>query len=435
MTSSVRSESEKDPFRAVRALRQRNFRLFWCGQLISVMGAWMQSIGQAWLVLDLTHSPLQLGVVGALQLLPVLLFSLFTGVFVDRWPKRRLLLLTQSAALLQALALWYLVASESIMLWQIYVLAFLLGVTFSLDKPARQAFAVEVVGREDLPNAVALNAALDNLARIVGPSLGGVLIAVSGVATLFLLNAISYLAVILALALMRISELHAQPNAPPVPSGGQSVSVWRSLREGLAYLRRTPALLLPMTVVGLGLLFGSNFNVILPLFATEVFAVGAPGFGLLSGALGVGALLGAIWLAWTTRRPTIRRILLDGALFGALLAGFALTRSFPLALVMIAGVGCAETLFVERFAMLAQAIPPDHIRGRVMSVSVLFIDGTVPLGYMLMGLLSSRFGAPAALLVAAALTLVVVVAGWLMRAPAEQECDDTPGQSYASDSV
>jgi MFS family permease len=415
VTSSVRSGSEKDPFRAIRALRQRNFRLFWSGQLISVMGAWMQSIGQAWLVLDLTHSPVQLGVVGALQLLPVLLFSLFTGVFVDRWPKRRILLLTQSAALLQALALWYLVASHSIMLWQIYVLAFLLGITFSLDKPARQAFVVELVGREDLPNAVALNAALDNLARIVGPSLGGVLIAVSGVATLFLLNAVSYLAVILALALLRISELHVQSSVHLVSSRGQSVSVWHSLREGLAYLWRTPALLLPMTVVGLGLLFGSNFNVILPLFATEVLAVGAPGFGALSGALGVGALL--------------------GALFGVLLAVFALTRSFPLALAVMAGVGCAETLFVERYAMLAQVAPPDHVRGRVMSVSVLFIDGTVPLGYVLMGWLSSRFSAPTAVLVGAALTLVVVGAGWLMRAPAEQDRGDRWGRSYASESV
>src|SRR5262249_21709107 len=157
------------------------------------------------------------------------LFSLFTGVFADRWPKRRLLLLTQSAALLQALALWYLVASHSTMLWQIYVLAFLLGVTFSLDKPARQAFVVEVVGREDLPNAVALNAALDNLARIVGPSIGGVLIGLSGVATLFLLNALSYLAAILALALIRISELHAQPSVHLVSSHGQSVGVWHSL--------------------------------------------------------------------------------------------------------------------------------------------------------------------------------------------------------------
>jgi MFS family permease len=432
VASSVRTGSEKDPFRLVRALRQRNFRLFWFGQLVSVMGTWMQSIGQAWLVLDLTHSPVQLGVVGALQLLPVLLFSLFTGVFVDRLPKRRLLLLTQSAALLQALALWYLVASHSIMLWQIYVLALLLGVTFSLDKPARQAFVVEVVGREDLPNAVALKSALDNLARIVGPSLGGVVIAVSGVATLFLLNAVSYLAVILALALIRISEVHTQPSVHLTPAYGQPMTVWQGLREGLAYLWCTPALLLPMTVVGLGLLFGSNFNVILPLYATEVLAVGAPGFGALSGALGVGALLGALWLAWTSRRPTIGRILLDGAIFGALLAVFSLTRSFLLALVVIASVGCAETLFVERYAMLSQALPPDHMRGRVMSVSVLFIDGTVPLGYMLMGWLSSRFSVPAAVLVGAALTLVVVGVGWLARVPTERNLEDLSGRAEGS---
>jgi MFS family permease len=400
----------------MRALRQRNFRLYWTGQLVSVMGTWMQAIGQAWLVLDLTHSPLQLGVVGALQLLPVLLFSLFTGVFADRWPKRRILLLTQTAALLQALALWYLVVSHSIMLWQIYLLAFLLGVTFSLDKPARQGFVVEVVGRENLPNAVALNAALDNLARIAGPALGGVLIALSGVATLFLLNAASYLAVIVALALIRTAELYAQPTGRLQTSAQQQVSVWRSLHEGLSYLWRTPALLAPMTVVGLGLLFGSNFNVILPLFATDVLDLGAPGFGLLSGAFGFGALLGALWLAWSSHRPTFGRVLLAGFAFGALLAGFACTRSFPLALGLIASVGYAETFFVERYAMLAQTLSPDHLRGRVMSVSVLFIDGTVPLGYVMMGGLASRFGASAAALVGAALSLMVVGAGWLMRA-------------------
>jgi MFS family permease len=320
------------------------------------------------------------------------------------------------------------------MLWQIYLLAFLLGVTFSLELPAQQAFAVEVVGREDLPNAVALTAALINLTRIVGPSLGGALIALSGAATLFLFNAVSYLAVILALALIRVSEFPG-PSSVQLASDGPRVRVWQRLREGLAYLWRTPALLLPMSVVGLGLLFGSNFNVILPLFATQALAVGAPGFGMLSGALGLGALLGALWLAWTSRRPTIRRILLDGALFGALLAVFALTRSFPLALAALDGVCCAQSLFVERYATLAQSVPPDHMRGRVMSVSILFIDGTVPLGYLLMGYLSSRVGAPAALLVGAALTVVVVGAGWLIRMPAEQDLGDRWGRSPGSEGV
>src|SRR5262249_54719517 len=193
----------------VAALRHRNYRLYWSGQLISLMGTSMQTIGQAWLVLDLTHSAVQLGLVGALQFLPVLLFSAFGGVFADRWPKRSVLLVTDSAAMLQALLLWALIASGTVHLWHVYILALLLGITSSLDQPTRSAFVVEMVGREDLPNAVALNSALVNLARIVGPGLGGILIAVSGIATLFLVNALSFLAVLVGLTLINPHELHA----------------------------------------------------------------------------------------------------------------------------------------------------------------------------------------------------------------------------------
>src|SRR5713101_233399 len=201
---------EKGLLRAFTSLRQRNFRLFWSGQIISLMGTYMQIIGQAWLVLELTHSGWQLGVVGALQALPVLLFSIFGGVFVDRWPKRRVLLFTQSAAMLQALLLWALIATGTVQLWQIYVLALLLGLTNSLYLPASRAFVVEMVGREDLPNAVALNSSLSTLARIVGPGMAGIIIAASGVTTLFLLNALSFLAVLVGLALIKSHELHAQ---------------------------------------------------------------------------------------------------------------------------------------------------------------------------------------------------------------------------------
>src|SRR6185312_5113296 len=173
--------------RAFSSLRQRNYRLYWSGQMVSLIGTWMQIIGQAWLVLELTNSAWQLGVVGALQFLPVLLFALFGGVFADRWPKRRVLLVTQTASMLQALLLWLLVATGTVQLWHIYVLALLLGLTNSLDQPTRSAFVVEMVGREDLPNAVALNSSLVNLTRIVGPGLGGMIIAASGVTMLFLL--------------------------------------------------------------------------------------------------------------------------------------------------------------------------------------------------------------------------------------------------------
>ncbi|HEV2655599.1 MAG TPA: MFS transporter, partial [Ktedonobacteraceae bacterium] len=178
--------------RAITSLRQRNFRLFLFGQMISLVGSWMQSIGQAWLVLELTHSAWQLGLVGALQALPILFLSIFGGVFADRWPKRRILLVTQTAAMLQALLLWALIATDSVQLWHIYILALLLGITNSLDKPTRQACVVELVGRDDLPNAVALNSSLTTLAHIVGPGIGGIIIAVSGVSMLFLLNALSF---------------------------------------------------------------------------------------------------------------------------------------------------------------------------------------------------------------------------------------------------
>jgi MFS family permease len=415
--------------RAFRSLRQRNFRLFWFGLLVSLIGTWMQSIGQAWLVLDLTHSAWQLGVVGALQFLPVLLFAVFGGVLADRWPKRRVLLFTQSAAMVQALVLWGLTAAGVVQIWQVYVLALLLGLTNSLDFPTREAFVVETAGREDLPNAVALNSSLSSLARIVGPGLGGMIIAASSVTALFLLNGVSYLAVIASLAVIRREELHAQPvyDRKGGDAGGWRTT-WYSLREGVGYVWKSPAILLLIVVVGLVLLFGANFNVVLPLFATDVLDVGARGFGFLSAAIGVGALVAGLWLAWGNEPPvgglrqaTIRRVLIGAMLFGVLEVVFAVSRSYVLSLALIGGVGFAETTFAAQAITTLQTIAPDHLRGRVMSVCVLFFDGTVPLGYLLTGWLASVYGAPAALLICCSLGLVVAGMGWLRRGPAERD--------------
>src|SRR5436305_14200971 len=269
----------KGLLRTFVALRHRNFRLFWFGQLISLIGTWMQSIGQAWLVLQLTHSALLLGVVGALQFLPIMLFSLFGGVLADRLPKRRVLLFTQSFAMLQAAVLWILVASGHVQIWEVLVLASLLGLTNSLDMPTRQAFVVEMVGREDLPNAIALNSSVFNMARVLGPGLGGLIIAWLGVAPLFLLNAISFIAVIVGLALIDTTKLYSHNTLPGAKqiAAKQPVakqSTWQSLREGLTYIARTPSALMVIVVIGAISLFGINFNVILPLFATEVLNSG-----------------------------------------------------------------------------------------------------------------------------------------------------------------
>jgi len=291
------------------ALRHRNFRLFWCGQLISLTGTWMQSIGQAWLVLQLTHSAWLLGVVGALQFLPVMLLSLFGGVLADRFPKRRVLLFTQSFAMLQAAVLWILVVSGQIQIWEVLVLASLLGLTNSVDMPTRQAFVVEMVGREDLPNAIALNSSVFNMARVVGPGLGGLIIAFLGITPLFLLNAISFIPVLIGLALIRMSDVV-----------------------------HTPSVLLIITVIGIISLFGINFNVILPLFATEVLHSGAVGFGFLSAAFGLGSLLSALWLAWGNRKPSIKYVLLAALVFAVLEILFALSHLYVLSLILIAAV-------------------------------------------------------------------------------------------------
>jgi len=405
--------------RAFLALRHRNYRLFWFGQMISLIGTWMQTTGQAWLVLELTHSPWQLGLVGALQFLPVLLFSVFGGVFADRWPKRNVLLCTQSAAMLQAFVLWLLIVSGTVQIWQIYILALMLGFTNCLDMPTRQAFVVEMVGREDLPNAVALNSSLFNLARIVGPGLGGIIIAVSGVTMLFLLNAISFIAVLVGLAMIDVRQLHAQP--------GKSADVnarpktLQSLREGLAYVWRTPSVRLVILVVGLVSLFGINFNVVLPLFATDVLHSGAVGFGFLSSALGFGALASALWLAWGNNGPNMRRLLIGALVFCVLLAFFAISPAYPLSLLLIAIVGFSQIAFTALANTTLQTVAPDHLRGRVMSVYMLFFAGSVPLGNLLVGWLSGLVGASIGLLICAMLSLVVAGAAWMWRKPAEKD--------------
>jgi MFS family permease len=410
-------EPTKGLVRAFIALRHRNFRLFWIGQLISLTGTWMQTTGQAWLVLELTHSGLQLGIVGALQFLPILLFSIFGGVIADRWPKRRVLLFTQSAALIQATILWLLVATGNIQLWQVYVLALLLGLTNSLDMPTRQSFVVEMVGREELPNAVALNSLLFNMARIVGPGLGGVIIAFSGVSLLFLLNAISFIAVIIGLAMINIHLLRAQPKRL---TSLERPKTFQSLREGLSYIRRTPVVLLVIVIVGLVSLFGVNFNVVLPLFATQVLNVGAIGYGFISSAFGAGALIAALTIAWGNKRPSILRVLIATLAFCILLGIFAISHIYIISLLLIACVGLSLVSFTALANTILQSVAPDHLRGRVMSVYLLVFNGSTPIGNLMIGGLETFYGASVALLVCAILGLIVALTGWIWRKPAEK---------------
>jgi MFS family permease len=399
------------------ALRHRNYRLFFFGQMISQIGTWMQTTAQAWLVLELTHSALLLGLVGVLQFLPLMVLSLFGGVLADRVPKRTLLLVAQSVAFVQATILWLLVVTGTVRIWHILLLVALLGVTQALDTPTRQAFVGEMVGREDLPNAIALNSSLVNMARVLGPGLGGVLIAWLGVAPLFLLNAISFIAVIIGLIMIDQRELHALPGRQ---TDDQKLSTFQSLREGLFYVWHMPTVLLVISVVGVIALFGINFNVMLPLFATDVFHAGPVGFGLISAAYGLGALFSALWVAWGNRKPSIRFLLIAAIAFSLLEIAFALSPFYFLSFPLLVGVGFAQVVMTATANTTIQTVTPNYLRGRVISVYLLVYSGGMPVGNLLAGGLTTLFGAPIAFLIGGVPCFVAAIVGWILRKPAER---------------
>jgi MFS family permease len=403
--------------RTFSALRHRNYRLFFFGQMISQIGTWMQTTAQAWLVLELTHNAFLLGLVGVLQFLPVMLFSLFGGVLADRVPKRPLLIVTQSVALVQAAIMWILVVTGTIQIWHILLLAALLGVTQALDTPTRQAFVGEMVGREDLPNAIGLNSSLVNLARVLGPGLGGLIIAWLNVAPLFLLNTISFIAVIIGLFMIDQRTLHV---APSRRTDEPKLSTFQSLREGLVYVRNMPAVLLIIGVVGVIALFGVNFNVMLPLYANDVFHVGPRGFGFISAFYGLGALFSALWVAWGNRRPSIRTLLIAAFAFSVLEIVFALSHFYILAFPLLAGVGFAQVVMTTIANTTLQTVTPNALRGRVISVYLLVYAGGMPVGNLLAGGLTTLFGAPIAFLVGAIPCLIATIVGWLLRKSAEK---------------
>ncbi|MFN8483669.1 MAG: MFS transporter [Anaerolineae bacterium] len=389
--------------RTFHAFRSYNYRLFWLGQLVSLTGTWMQTIGQSWLVLQLTASPLAVGIVTALQTLPILLFTLFGGVFADRVPKRKFLLLTQVISALQALVLGILVYTGRVQLWQVYALALVLGIINAFDNPTRQAFIVELVGREDLPNAVALNSSLFNAARIIGPAVGGVLIAVVGIATAFFLNALSFIAPIVALLLMRPERFF---NVPTPVRG----NVFRQIGEGLSFVRHTvPAFIVVIMMAVLGT-FGYNFSVTLPLIAEFVLHTSAAGFGLLTSFMGIGSLIGALLLA-NRSQATFPLLLGSSVLFAVFLAAVALSTVLPVTAVLLILLGFASISYTATSNTLLQLNAPDQLRGRVMSIYFLLFAGTTPIGGFITGWLANRIGVSETLLIEAAICFVGVLVG------------------------
>jgi MFS family permease len=388
------------------SLRIRNYRLYFAGQVVSVSGSWMQRVAQAWLVYHLSGSGLALGVVTGLQFLPVLVAGAWGGVLADRFDKRRLLLLTQTAMGLLALALGLLTISGLVQLWMVYLLALALGVVTASDNPARQAFVMELVGRSHVMNAVSLNSAVFTLARIVGPAVAGLLINAVGTGWCFLVNALSFGGVLVALAAMRRQEL-----LPWEPSDRSRGGVLEGLRYAWSSLDlRVPLLL--MAVVGT---LALNFSVILPLMASQTFHGDAGTYGLLFSTLGVGSLLGALITAGR-REPSRRLLLLSLLAFGLFMLAAAVAPSLWLELAMLVPLGVAAVIFQATSNSTLQVNTDPALRGRVMALYSVVFMGTTPIGAPIVGLVSQAAGPRAGLALGGAAVLLTVAAFGLWSA-------------------
>jgi MFS family permease len=396
-------------FRGARAFRHRNYRLFFAGQAISLVGTWMQQVAQGWLVLQLTHDPLWLGLVSLAQFGPVIVLGLFGGVIADQLPKRKTLMATQTVAMVLAFVLFGLTATHVIQVWHVMVLAALLGVANAFDMPARQSFAVEMVGRDDVANAVGLNSALFNASRILGPAAAGLLIGAFDISIAFLINGISFIAVIAAYVAMRDGELRAVAQNPRPRNWSEVVA---TLAEGARYVRTTPIVLLAVTIVGLASTFGMNFSVLTPPLADNVLHVGASGFGFLMAASGIGSTLAALWVAFKSR-PGTRPIAFGAIALGLGSIVLALSTSFALSLAAMAVAGAGGIAMAVSANTTIQLAVPDHLRGRVMSFYTTIFSASVPAGGLLMGAIASAWGVPLSLFVGAILTLAVGVGGWV----------------------
>src|SRR5579863_6662927 len=379
--------------RTLRALRHRNFQLFFTGQLISLIGTWMQSVAQSWLVYRLTGSSALLGLVAFAGQIPIFLMSPIAGYAADRMNRHRLVIATQVTSMILALALAALTLTGNVQIWQIFVLSTLLGIVNAFDIPARQSFLVEMVGREDLMNAIALNSSMFNGARIIGPAIAGILVAKIGEGWCFFANGISYIAVIAGLFLMRVqAPTYRASDASPVAH----------IIEGFRWVRQTTPIWALLLLLGLVSLVAMPYTVLMPIFADRILHGGARGLGILMGATGVGALLGALTLASRSGvRGLGKWVAISCGGFGLFLALFALSRNFWLSAALLLPVGFGMMLQMSSSNTLIQAMVPDHLRGRVMAVYSMMFMGMAPFGAFLGGALADRLGAPLTVLMGA----------------------------------
>jgi MFS family permease len=401
---------------AFRSLKHRNFRLFFSGQLISLVGTWMQSIAEAWLIYRLTGSSVLLGLLGFVSQIPIFLLSPMGGLAADRWPRQRVVISTQVASMTLGFTLAALTLTGRIRVWEIIMLATLLGVVNAFDVPARQSFLIEMVGREDLLNAIALNSTMFNGARVAGPAVAGLLVAQVGEGWCFFLNGVSYIAVIAGLLMMRIEKSLA------VHDGGSPIE---KLREGLRFVRHTLPIRTLLLLLGVVSFTALPFSVLMPIFADRILHGGASAYGNLMGAVGLGATFGAFTLAMRQQLRGLGNIVAYSAIgLGVSLTLFGASRWYWFSLVVLTLAGYAMMMQFTSANTLIQAMVPDQLRGRVMSLYSMMFIGMAPIGSLVAGKLAQHIGAPMTVALGGLISLVggiVFALKWpAMRAPARE---------------
>lgn len=405
--------------------KHRNYRLFFAGQVVSVTGTWMQRIAQAWFILQLTHSPLAVGYLAVAQFLPFTVLGLFAGVIVDRLDARRTVIGTQAASMVLASAMAGLALAGIARPWHVYAIAALMGAVQVLDAPARQALTYRMVGRRELPNAIALNSSLFNASRIFGPALGGVIIAAAGVGFCFAFNAVSFVAVLAGLLMMRVDELHPLELT-------KRPTLLRGMREGFAYARRSKRLLVVLGTTAVVSTVCFNFNVLLPVLAQQTLHAGPRTFGLLSAFFGAGALVGALVSAGLGR-ATLRGLLVGTVGFGVFELLLAPSNSLVLCALLLFLVGASFTVFTSNGNSTAQLEAPDHLRGRVVGLYYYAFNGLGPLGGLSAGWLSARGGTGLAFAVAGTVGITTGVAALVyLRRTAPKAVEIGPGVRLAA---
>ena len=388
----------------LRALQYRNFQLFFSGQLISLIGTWMQNLAQAWLVYRITGSMILLGGISFCSQIPIFLFSTVGGIVADRYSRHRVVIATQSASMVLALALAALTLSHTVHIWHIFVLSALLGVVNAFDIPARQSFIVDMVGRADLMNAIALNSSMFNASRVVGPAVAGILVAAIGEGGCFFANGISYIAVIVGLLLMRVAPHR------PVTGGGSPVA---KIVEGFRFVIRNRPIHALLILLSIASVTGMPFTVLMPVFADRILHGGPKALGWLTGCAGMGALGAALLLA---SRQTLKGlsgwIATSATAFGVGLLIFALSRTFLFSALILVPVGFSLMLQMGSSNTLIQSMVPDHLRGRVMGVYSMMLMGMAPFGGLLAGVVADRFGAPTTVAIGGVICLAAAGIFW-----------------------